>query len=241
MSCEDEHFQSHPHSHSHDGEEGHSHIAPTPTSESLSLHSKIDTDHVTALNLQNPPSELSKVFRIPSEKYRLKPVIKLDCDAQLIINIPFINSHVKLYSIILRTNGTKYCPKTIKLWKNDPSIDFDNVELKKPLFIISHPLVGVNYDDDDDDEMPDSLESDSEFVEHYLPRHVFTGVQHLTVFLENIHDDEEDECHLHYIELRGESTELTKDPVISIYELAPNPADHKNIMAQESGGFSLGN
>lgn len=257
MSCEDQHLgnhhnhnhgHSHSHSHSHghddnDGHDGHehTHIAPVPTNESQSLYTKIDTFHVTALNLANHQDDLKQLFKDAEHKYELKPVIKSDCDPQFIINIPFLNSSVKLYSIILRTNGDKYCPKTIKLWKNDKTIDFDNVETKQPHFKIEHPRVGVMYNDDDEDVMPNTLENDSEFVEHFLPRSVFTGVQQLTIFIEDIWDEDEEECHLHYVDLRGEFTELTKDPVITIYELAPNPADHKNLTATEATNFFLGN
>lgn len=244
MSCEDEHYNGHSHGHNHDSNDdgdhhGHSHIAPIPTNQSQSLQSKIDTPHVTALNLQNPNDELPKLFKSHEDKYQLKPIFKSDCDSQVIINIPFVNSQVKLFSIILRTNGDKYCPKTIKLWKNDKSIDFDNVESKKATFVINHPRHGVNYNDEP---MPSVLDSDDEFIEHYLPRHIFTGVHHLTLFIENIYDeDDEDESQFHYIDLRGEATDLSKDPVISIYEASANPADHKNLMVQESSGFSIGN
>ena len=68
----------------------------------------------------------------------------------MIINIPFLNGSVKLYSIILRTNGDLYCPKTIKLFKNDTSIDFDNVDSKKPIQVLTHPQVGVANNDSDD-------------------------------------------------------------------------------------------
>lgn len=253
MSCEQEHFHSHSHgghdgdddghSHSHShGDDGHQHIAPIPTNASQSLLSKIDTTKVTALNMANPPDEAAKLFRRPEERYRLKPVVKSDCDAQLIINIPFLNASAKIFSLILRTNGDKFCPKTIKLFKNDSNIDFDNVETKKPTFVITHPRIGVLYNDDGNEEIPESVENDNEFVEHYLPRHIFTGVQQLSVFIENIYDeDEEEESHLHYIELRGEYTELNREPVITLYELAANPADHKNLTKVEySNGFEFG-
>lgn len=112
------------------------------------------------------------------------------------------------------------------MWKNE-SIDFDNAGDKKPLYKVDHPQVGCMYNDE---EVPETLENDDEFVEHFLPRHAFTGVQQLTIFIEDIHGDE-DECHLHYIELRGEFTELTRDPVITLYELAANPADHQKVEA----------
>lgn len=238
MSCEHEHTHGHGGHDEHGGHgenDGHSHVAPVPTSASQSLLSKVDIPHVRALNMANPPEEVQKLFKTQNDKYRLKPVVRSDCDAQLILHIPFVNSSVKLHSLILRTNGDKYCPKTIKLWKNDKAIDFDNCTLKRPTWTLKHPLVGVAYNDD----VPEILESDDSFVEHYLPRHLFTGVQHLTVFVEDIHDDSEDESHLHYVELRGEASELLKDPVITLYELAPNPADHKRLAFGNSSHVSL--
>lgn len=231
MNCENEHYHGHNHGEGHedaDNHQGHSHTAPVPTNASQSLLSKIDTFHVNALNLSNPPDELQKLFKFPDNKYQLKPIVKSDCDSQLIINIPFLNGSVKLYSIILRTNGDKYCPRTIKFWKNE-SIDFDNATVKKPLYKVDHPQVGCMLNEGED-EFPESLSNEDEFVEHFLPRHSFTGVQQLTVFIEDIYGDE-DECHLHYIELRGEFTELTRDPVITLYELAANPADHQKVEA----------
>lgn len=234
MSCENEHFHLHgghndDHDHDHDG---HDHVAPVPTSIAQLLNSKINLPQVTALNLQNEREDLAKMFKSAENRYLLKPIIKSDADEQLILHIPFLNGSVKLHLMILRTNGDKYCPKTIEMWKNNRGIDFDSVEQFKPNFKVEHPHVGVavNDDDDDDEEVPETLESDADFVEHHLPRHVFTGVQHLTLFFKDIYGDEE-ECHIHSIELRGEFTELTKDPVITIYEAAANPADHKKVEA----------
>ncbi|CAI5756558.1 unnamed protein product [Candida verbasci] len=234
MSCEDEHYHNHNHNHNHnhgDEDHGHDHIAPIPTNTSQSLNSKIDTFKVTALNLQNPNDDLSKLFKDSNNEYEIKPIIKSDCDSQLIINIPFLNGSVKLYSIIIRSNGDLHCPRVIKLFKNDKTIDFDNVEIKKPVQILQHPKIGVQCDDED--ELPTILESDNEFVEHFVSRHKFTGVQTLTIFIESIHDDDEDEVWLHSVELRGEFTELNKDPIITLYESAANPQDHKNLTAIE--------
>jgi hypothetical protein len=227
MSCEDEH-----HGHGHGGHgddhdhDGHNHIAPIATFPSQSLLSKVDCGKITGLNISNPREELRRLFKNEATKYELKPVIKSDCDAQLLINIPFTNSSVKLFSLIIRSNGDLYCPRTIKLYKNDTTIDFDNVNDKKPTFQLEHPQVGVMYNEDES--MPDTLDNDNEFVEHYLPRHKFTGVYNLTIFIEDVYGDE-DETHLHSLDLRGEYTELNKNPVITIYESAPNPADHQKI------------
>lgn len=217
MSCESEHHHGHGHG------DDHNHVAPIPTLTAQSLYLVVDTARITALNLSNEKDQWPKLFKPSNDRYQVKPVFKLDCDEQIIINVPFLNSSAKLFSLILRTNGTKYCPRKIKLWKNDLAIDFDLVADKKPLYEIEHPQVGTSYDDED--ELPDELRTD-DFVEHFLPRHIFTGVQLLTIFVESIHGDE-GEAHLHSIELRGEATHLTRDPVITLYELAANPKDHK--------------
>ncbi|KAI5951794.1 hypothetical protein KGF54_004869 [Candida jiufengensis] len=225
MSCEDEH-----HNHNHHNGSSHQHIAPIPTTTSQSLNSKIDLYKVSALNLQNPPDQLQKLFKDQEHKFEIHPTIKSDCDEQLIINIPFLNGSVKLYSLILRTNGESYCPKTIKLYKNDKTIDFDNIDSKKPIQEITHPQIGIA-----DDEISDVIDSESTFIEHFLQRHKFTGVQQLTIYIQNIYEDE-DQCQFHSIELRGEFTELNKDPIITIYESAANPADHKNLTAIDQKG-----
>ncbi|KAK6464501.1 PITH domain-containing protein [Scheffersomyces coipomensis] len=263
MSCEDEHYHPHSHSHSHShGDEdeddhshghshshshGHSHIAPIATNASQSLLPRIDLSKVTGLNLSNPPCELSQIFRTQDLKYHLKPIIKSDDNHELIIHIPFLDGSTKLFSIILRTNGDLYCPKMIKLYKNDKTIDFSEIENKKPTFVINHPHLGVMYNDDEtsQDIMPEKLESDDDFVEHLLPRHLFTGVHHLTIYIASKYkqndeqeeeeeddsepdsDDEDGASHLHYIELRGEFTSLNKNPVVTLYESAANPNDHK--------------
>lgn len=224
MSCEHEHHSPH-----HD----HSHVAPVPTSASQLLNLKINLAHVTALNVQNERADWSKIFKTHESRYEVKPVLKSDADEQLIVHIPFLNGSAKVHSIILRTNAV-YCPKNIWVWKNSPQIDFDNVEDFKPHFSAVHPQIGVGYEDEDD--MPRAIETDSDFVEHFVPRHVFSGVQHLTLFVKDAYDDQ-DETRLHLVELRGEYSELSKDPVITIYELAANPADHKAI---ETVGFQMG-
>lgn len=219
MSCEDEH---------HDHNHGHLHVPPIATNQSQSLLQKIDTVHVSALNMSNPREDLAKIFRKQEDKYKLKPAIESDADCQLIIHIPFVNASVKLYSVTLRTAGGDACPKTIQLFKNDKLVDFDNVEQKKPSFQFEHPHIGILEDGDE-------VISDSEFIEHHVPRHVFTGVLHLTLFVKNAWEDDDDPTKIHYIELRGEFTELSKDPVITLNESAANPADHVKLGTEITG------
>lgn len=215
MSCEHEHHH-------------HHHAAPIPTNPGQSLLAHIDLPHVSALNAIDQ-GIAAKVFRHQDQKYQLRPILTSDCDSQLIIHIPFVSGTVKLHSVILRTNGEQHCPKTIKVWKNS-QVDFDSID-KKPTHTINHPRVGVLYNDPEN--MPAEIESEADFVEHHLPRHVFSGVSLVTLFIQDVFGetdedtDEDNASMVHYIELRGEFTALSKDPVVALYELAANPADHK--------------
>jgi hypothetical protein len=109
-------------------------------------------------------------------------------------------------------------------------LDFDNASDAKPTFKFDQPLVGVLNDDLEVDE------DNSNFVEHYLPRSAFQSTTQLSIFIQDNWDDDEDELtKVYYIELRGLfQSPLSKDPVITLYESAANPADHKNFLANEN-------
>ncbi|KAH3672965.1 hypothetical protein WICPIJ_009974 [Wickerhamomyces pijperi] len=235
MSCHNEHTHSHSHSHSGD-DSNNDHVPPIPTSSAQDLSKYIDTPRLTALNSDVPNSELSKLF-IKSEseggKYSLKSPVSSDLDAQLILNIPF-TGYVKLYSIILRTAGDEeQCPKEIKVYKNAKDVDFDNE--RKPQFTITHPQIGVLADDGKDQDL-----DDSNFVEHHLPRSSFQSTTNLTLFIQNNWADDEDESiKIFHIELRGQfQSPLAKEPIITLYEAAANPADHKNLIASVNKNYS---
>lgn len=53
----------------------------------------------------------------------------------------------------------------------------------------------------------------------------FSNVRSLTLFFEENFGD--DTTVVTYIGLSGEWSPLVKDPVIALYEAAPNPADHQ--------------
>ncbi|GME68822.1 hypothetical protein B5S31_g154 [[Candida] boidinii] len=222
---------SHSHSHTHGGgSHNHDHAPPPiPTNPSQSLNSKIATTRLTALNLTNPQNELPKLFKSFDDKYSIKPEFKSDADNQLIIRIPFNGVTVKLYSIILRTNSNSdNCPRVIKLYKNNDHLDFDSTDSTKHTYEIEHSEIGFAGSSNSDD---DVFVNDDEFVEHFLPRHLFSNVTDLSIFFQNNWTDDDDENLIIYsLELRGEFKELTKDPIITMYESAANPADHKNIL-----------
>lgn len=206
----------HHHHHDHD----HDHVPPIATNASQTLRNQIDFQRLTALNASQPNSELYKVFdKYEQTRYDVSAYVSLDLDEQLILNVPFLDSSVKLYLVILKTSGGELCPKTIKLFKNRRDLDFDHAEETKADFVLNHPQVGYEGSESQD------LNEDN-FVEHYLPRHVFSNLTHLTFFIQDLHGDS-DECRLYYVELRGEHRKLSKDPVVTLYESAANPADHQ--------------
>lgn len=53
----------------------------------------------------------------------------------------------------------------------------------------------------------------------------FRAVRSLTLFITGSFSEEEI-TRLYYIGLKGEFTELSEDPIITLYELNANPADH---------------
>lgn len=222
--------------HHHNHEDGHLHIQQIPTLPSQSLYKKIELSGVSGLNFVNSNDELAKLFKSSETKYEVRPIFESDLDNQLVLKIPF-SGNVKLYSIIIRSNGNAdSCPKNVKLYKNNNQLDFNTISSVKPDHKFEHPLVGYQEDADyasSQNEQSLTVEDDSTFVEHHLPRTTFTNVNSLTIFFENNWSNDEDELlKIYSIEFRGEFTELNRAPVITLYESAANPADHKTELKE---------
>lgn len=219
MSCEEEAHEHH-HGHDHNHEHG---APPIPTTESQSLYAHILTNDIAAFNVSNPSDQLKHVVKDHQHKYSTTPLFTSDADCQLILKIPFEGS-VKVYSVILRTSSVPdHCPRKVKFYTRE--LDFDSIEGARPTYEVEHPEVGI----DDSQPVGDELVEETSFVEHYLPRHQFAGVTVLTIFVENNWGDEDEPTHLYSVEVRGEFQGLRKNPVVTIYESAANPADHKTV------------
>ncbi|KAK9457932.1 galactose-binding domain-like protein [Dipodascopsis uninucleata] len=209
-----DHNHNYGHSNGHDhGHGSHSHSPPPePTSDSQSLYKYINHDLVWTMN--ESERDMGKAIIKPyDERFDTNKILESDADEQLIMYIPFTGL-VKIYSILIRTPSDDYAPQTIKIFKNRDDIDFSVAGDLAANQTIIHPS-GV-----------------SDIVEYPLKRSVFTNVKNITLFVEDNHGG--DTTKLTYIGLRGEWKELSKDPVITIYEAAANPRDHKSLVPNEN-------
>lgn len=66
----------------------------------------------------------------------------------------------------------------------------------------------------------------------------FNNVRSLTIFFPSNFDDS-DETRVDYIGLKGEWQEMKEDPIITVYELNANPADHPKTKAEEFGSSMI--
>lgn len=219
MSCQ--------HEHAHHHNEPNS-AQPIPTSPAQSLRQCIDFSRLTGLNLAVPNSEIEKVFK--EDKFDVSFCLESDLDAQMIINIPF-TGYVKLFSVILRTSNDENCPKTIKLYKNNQSLDFNTDT--KPTYTVIQPQIGHDSTSDPSDE--------TTFVEHYLPRNQFQSTTQLSILINDNYSDDEDEISkIYYLEIRGQfQSDFKKDPVITLYESAANPADHVKLFNKTENEMNI--
>lgn len=88
-----------------------------------------------------------------------------DCDEQLLLHLEFRQA-VKLTALQFNTQADDSAPKTIKIYLNRPRMGFDNVEDIAPIHVIQ-------------------LVEGVEAQKVVLPVVKFTGVQSLTLFIED--------------------------------------------------------
>nr|CAG8457982.1 15822_t:CDS:10 [Entrophospora candida] len=131
--------------------------------------------------------------------------VESDSDEQLILLIPFTGS-VKLKSIFIKSDSGEDCPRLLKVYINREDIDFDNVES----FTATQEweLIQTN----------DVAEYQTRITKMY-------NVRNITLYFQENYGGETTK--LFYVGFKGEWTEIKKDHVITLYEAAPNPADHK--------------
>ncbi|KAK9451257.1 galactose-binding domain-like protein [Limtongia smithiae] len=200
----DHHDHSHSHSHSHSP-------PPEDTSDAQSLYNRIYHDQIWTMN-ESEPDAGRDVVKPWAERYDTTKILTSDADEQVILHIPFTGL-VKLYSILIRSYSDDTAPRTIKLFKNRPDLDFSVASDLQPSETLTH------------------VENVGDIVEYQLKRAVFSNVESLTFFVEDNYDA--DVTTILYIGLRGEWKHLSREPVITIYEAAANPRDHKSVVQSE--------
>ncbi|CAG8442781.1 6544_t:CDS:2 [Ambispora leptoticha] len=110
--------------------------------------------------------------------------------------------NVKLKSISIKAGPGDNCPSKLKVYINRDDVDFDAVETYEPT-------------------QEWELVQTSEIIEISK----MSNVRNLNLYFSDNFGGEI--TRIYYIGLKGEWTEIKKDPIITLYEAAANPADHK--------------
>ncbi|KAG0241261.1 hypothetical protein BGW41_006115 [Actinomortierella wolfii] len=215
------HDEAHDHDHHHHGHDGHDHSHDRSPDEGLvheSLFSKIDRDNVVCLN-ESEPGQGKSILKPWTDRMDDSKVLESDADEQLILFIPFTAS-VKLKSISIRYEPGETAPSKLKVFTNREDVDFDSADSIQP--IQEFELVEDTHGQ----------------VAEYITRvSKFSSLRNLTLFFPENHGG--DTTRISFVGLKGEFSEFKKDPIITVYELQANPADHKVPGAQETFGHTL--
>ncbi|KAJ3118368.1 hypothetical protein HDU96_002210 [Phlyctochytrium bullatum] len=117
---------------------------------------------------------------------------------------------VKLKSIAVRGGPGDSNPSKMLAFINRDDVDFDSVDGIKP-----------------EQEWELVMEPGREIPEYPTKIAKFSNVRNLSLFFPS--NFGADTSRILYIGLKGEWTEVKRDPIITLYELAPNPADHQKL------------
>ncbi|KAH7395297.1 PITH domain-containing protein [Phaeosphaeria sp. MPI-PUGE-AT-0046c] len=209
--CHDEH-------HAHGGDDHHDHDHTddlTPALQNL-LYEQIDFSKLVTLNEDDSNSGRAICQKTWAQRLDNTPELRSSADEQLLMIVPF-TGQVRLHSILLRTSPSPSCPKTLKVFLNADSMDFETASEKEPTQELS-------------------ISQTSEVQEIPVKRAYFNTTRSLALFFEdNWSGGEEDETVLSYLAFKGDFMRLNKEPVSVLYEAAANPADHKSIVGIGEG------
>ncbi|GAA5882038.1 hypothetical protein JCM3774_005118 [Rhodotorula dairenensis] len=169
------------------------------------LYQHIDRDNVVALNADEATTG-SVVIRPWDERMRDDEWVESDADEQLILHIPF-TGNIKLRSIVVRAGPAGYTPDKMHVFANQ-LLDFDEATSLEPTQTFEVPI-------------------SRDVVEFAVRPAKFPSVRSLTLFFPSNHG--EDTTRISYIGFKGEFSNFTRDPIITVYEAQANPADHAKI------------
>jgi len=194
--CHDEHEDGHGHSHSH------AHETPLEDVPRETLYSIIDHQNVMALNVV----EQVNIFKTWEERNDETRYLESDSDEQMIIRIPFVDSSVKLLSMLVKAGPGDETPSKIQLFPNEENLDFDDVEGRTPAQEFDIPL-------------------SREVGEYQLRPSKFSNVRNLALFIPAAQGA--DSSRIYYLGFTGTFTKISTQPVMVTYEAAPRLADHQ--------------
>ncbi|KAF9162802.1 hypothetical protein DFQ26_003232 [Actinomortierella ambigua] len=215
------HDEAHDHDHDHHGHDGHDHSHDRSPDEDLvhgSLLGKIDRDLVVCLN-ESAPGQGKAILKPWADKMDDTKVLESDADEQLILFIPFTAS-VRIKSISIRYEPGETAPSKVKAFTNREDVDFDTAESMEPT---------QEFDLVDD--------TRGQVIEYVTKVSRFSSLRNLTLFFPSNHGG--DTTRISFIGLKGDYSEFKQDPIITVYELQANPADHKVPGAVETFGHTL--
>jgi hypothetical protein len=173
-----------------------------------SLYTKINKENLECLN-EAVEGSGKTVFKPWEERLNFEVFVESDADEELLFNIPF-TGNVKLKGIIVIGEDSDTHPSRIRLFKNRPSMTFDDVTAAADQEFQLHV---------------DNLGT----LEYATKIVTFNNVHHLTLHFPSNFGAES--TRIYYIGLRGEYSEAHHHGVtICTYEAKPNISDHKNLL-----------
>ncbi|KAI8323253.1 DUF1000-domain-containing protein [Martensiomyces pterosporus] len=208
------HSHGHGHSHGHDHDHDHDNVE---TGFADSLFTKVLVDEVRCLN-ESEPDSIKQVFKPWTERLDTTRYVESDADEELLVYVPF-NGMVKLKSIFVWGGPTNSSPSELRVFANRDDLDFDNV----------HETAATQE--------WQLVEGAREPVEYPTRTAKFNNVRCLTLFFPR--NFGADESTVYYLAFRGEWTELKENPLITVYELKPNVADHKTPAGENLGHHTI--
>jgi len=137
--------------------------------------------------------------------------IESDADEQIIIHIPF-TGHVKLRSILIKCGPSEHTPDKCKVFSNE-LLDFEDALTAVPT-------------------QEFEVAQSRDMVEYSVRPARFSSIRNLTIFFPSNHGDEV--TRIYFIGFYGEFSALKRDPLLTVYELQANPADHPKIQGTDS-------
>ncbi|KAJ2837187.1 hypothetical protein FBU31_001198 [Coemansia sp. 'formosensis'] len=216
---DDYHSHQHGHGHGHGhGAHDHSHDEEADTGQADSLYDKVLVDKAWCLN-ESVSDSIKLVFKPWHRRLDTTQLVISDSDPELLVHVPF-NGMVKLKSIFVWGGTGDDAPKNIRIFANRDDLNFENVKDMVPTqeFALARGARAP--------------------VEYPVRSAKFSSVRSLTLHLP-ISFADDDTMELYFLSFRGEWLPLTANPIISIYELTPNAADHKAPASELAGHNSI--